>query len=209
MRKKNKKKNQKSKSLVSRDLLSFLQGGVIQMKIGERILLSLFTLIVIVAAIIAILLPFNVFSIDVVQSAVYEYINTPVYVLVPLAVIIMGFGVMFIGIKKKKVRLGIIHSNELGNLVISPKTFESAGYSAIKDIKGIKDATIEIEFDESGVEYYIDAVVINEVNIPELAKEVQNSVKNHVETLIGIPVKSVNLHVKDMVAPQTSITHLR
>ncbi|AZT90144.1 alkaline shock response membrane anchor protein AmaP [Caldicellulosiruptor changbaiensis] len=179
------------------------------MKIGERILLTIFTLIVIVAAIFAILLPLNVFSVDIVQSAVYEYINNPIYGLVPLAIIVMGFAVMFIGIKKKRVRLGIIHTNELGNLVISPKTFESAGYSAIKDIKGIKDATIEIEFDESGVEYHVDALVINDVNIPELTKEVQNAIKNHVETSIGIPVKSVNLHVKDMVAPQTSITHLR
>ncbi|WAM34745.1 alkaline shock response membrane anchor protein AmaP [Caldicellulosiruptor morganii] len=179
------------------------------MKIGERILLTIFTLVVIIVSIFAILLSLGVFNIDSVQSAVYEYMNNPVYGLVPLLMIVMGFAVMFIGVKKKKVRLGIIHTNEFGNLVISPKTFESAGYSAIKDIKGIKDAAIEIEFDESGVEYNIDALVVSDVNIPELTKEVQNAIKNHVETVIGIPVKSVNLHVKDMVAPQTSITHLR
>ncbi|WAM32571.1 alkaline shock response membrane anchor protein AmaP [Caldicellulosiruptor naganoensis] len=179
------------------------------MKIGERILLTIFTLVVIVASVFAILLPLGVFSVDSVQSAVYEYVNNPIYGLIPLLIIIMGFAVMFTGVKKKKVRLGIIHANELGNLVISPKTFESAGYSAIKDIKGIKDAVIEIDFDENGVEYHIDALVVSDVNIPELTKEVQNAIKNHVETAIGIPVKSVNLHVKDMVAPQTSITHLR
>ncbi|ADQ40499.1 hypothetical protein Calkr_0985 [Caldicellulosiruptor acetigenus I77R1B] len=179
------------------------------MKIGERILLTIFTLIVIFLSVIAILLPLNIFDVDTIQAAVYNYMNTPIYAIIPLLLIIMGFSVMFIGVKKKKARLGIIHTNEFGNLLISPKTFESAGYNAVKDIKGIKDASIEIEFDESGVIYYIDAIVTNDVNVPELTKEVQNAIKSHVEVAIGIPVKAINFHVKDMVAPQVPITHLR
>lgn len=61
------------------------------MKIGERILLTIFTLIVIFFSVIAILLPLNIFDVDTVQAAVYNYMNTPIYAIIPLLLIIMGF----------------------------------------------------------------------------------------------------------------------
>lgn len=179
------------------------------MKIGERILIFIFTFIVIILSFITLLIPLNVFSIDTIQRFVDGYVGNPYYAFIPFLIIIMGIGVLLIGFQKKKVRLGIIHKNDLGNLIISPKTFESAGYNALKDIKGIKDVAVEISFDDNGIEYNIDVSVLNDINIPELTVEVQNAIKNHVETLIGIPVNNVNMHIKDIVAPQTGITHLR
>lgn len=142
------------------------------MKIGERIFLIIFILIVIFFLVIVILFLFNIFDVDIIQVVVYNYMNIFIYVIILLFLIIMGFLVMFIGVKKKKVRFGIIYINEFGNFLILLKIFELVGYNVVKDIKGIKDVLIEIEFDESGVIYYIDVIVINDVNVFELIKEV-------------------------------------
>jgi len=179
------------------------------MRIGERILLLLFTFITILFAFVIMLIPLNVFDINTIKVIIEEFMNSPYYAFIPFIVILLGVGVLFIGFKMKNTRFGIIHANELGKLIISPKSFESAGYNVLKDIKGIKDAKVEINFDDSGIEYYVDISVINDLNVPDLTLEIQTAIKKHVENLIGIPVKSVNIHIKDLIAPQASITHVR
>ena len=119
-----------------------------------------------------------------------------------LITLFLSIIILTLGINKKKVRLGIVHTNENGKLIISPKTFDSAAYYVIKNIKGIRDVNIETFIDVDGIEITVDAVVLTDINIPELTTEVQTTLKNYIETTTGIMVKLVHFHVKD-ISPQT------
>jgi len=172
------------------------------MKLSERILITSYTFLIIIFSIVVFLLPFTLFNENAINEVITKYLENPIYSIIPLILIILSIIILTLGINKKKVRLGIVHTNENGKLIISPKTFDSAAYYVIKNIKGIRDVNIETFIDVDGIEITVDAVVLTDINIPELTTEVQTTLKNYIETTTGIMVKLVHFHVKD-ISPQT------
>ena len=55
---------------------------------------------------------------------------------------------------------------------------------------------VKVEMDESSVTVDLYIVVDYGVRIPELAWEVQENVKNNIETMTGLDVEKVNIHIE-------------
>ncbi|MEZ0535751.1 alkaline shock response membrane anchor protein AmaP [Caldicellulosiruptoraceae bacterium PP1] len=179
------------------------------MKLVERIILSLYTILVLVFSLVLFLLPFNLIDFSIIDNIITRYINNPVYSIIPLAFLALSIYILTIGIKKRKIRLGIIHVNDKGQLIISPKTFESSAYYVLKKYSSVKDAIVETSFNEEGIEFTIDASIMNETNIPELTNDIQNNLKNYIENITGVKVTMVNLHIKDVYIPQPNTLRVR
>lgn len=111
---------------------------------------------------------------------------------------------------------------EVGNIKISVDVVSTIAGIAALEVKGIagmyssfangiaekfgakKNQTkgVKVEMNESAVVIDLYIVVEYGVKIPELAWEVQESVKNNVETMTGLAVEKVNIHIEGVNFPK-------
>jgi uncharacterized alkaline shock family protein YloU len=105
---------------------------------------------------------------------------------------------------------------EVGNIKISVDVVSTIAGIAASEIKGVADMHrsfaneiagklgakknqskgVKVEMKEDAVIIDLYIVVEYGVRIPELAWEVQESVKNNVETMTGLSVEKVNIHIE-------------
>ncbi len=83
-----------------------------------------------------------------------------------------------------------LHSSFAGGIAEMLGAKKSSG-------KGVK---VELNDNTAAIDLYI--VVDYGVRIPELAWEIQENVKNHVETMTGMNVEKVNIHIEGVSFPK-------
>lgn len=113
-------------------------------------------------------------------------------------------------------------TNEVGIIKISPDVVSVIAALAASEVKGVaamsggftddiaekfgmKSATKGIKVQiEANEQAHIDLYLLVEygVRIQEIAWEVQQNVKKAVETMTGLKVSEVNIHVQDIVMPR-------
>ena len=109
-------------------------------------------------------------------------------------------------------------SEETGNIKISVDVVSTIAGIATNEIEGVagmygtfaggiaemlgakKSPSKGVKVDMNGANVIIDLYIVVEygVRIPELAWEIQENVKNNVETMTGLDVQKVNIHIESV-----------
>lgn len=108
-----------------------------------------------------------------------------------------------------------INVNEMGQVKIAPEVISLIASMAVSEVQGVADLTagftgdmlekvgvkspgkgIKVQLGENEVLIDVYLIVEYGVVIPELAKEVQRKIKLSVETMTGINVTQVNVHIQ-------------
>lgn len=91
----------------------------------------------------------------------------------------------------------ITNRTELGEIKISFDTIKSIALSSIKNINSIKEAKAQIKDNKGDISIIITVVFATGTIIPELSKQIQNSVKEAVESATEIAIKEVIIIVEE------------
>lgn len=81
-----------------------------------------------------------------------------------------------------------------------PGVYGMAG--GITEIFGKKTRGIKVEVGERNTKIDVSIIVEYGVRIPDVAFEIQNRVKKAVETMTGLDVSSVNIHIQGINIPE-------
>ncbi|MFV8827966.1 Asp23/Gls24 family envelope stress response protein [Alkalihalobacterium sp. APHAB7] len=104
--------------------------------------------------------------------------------------------------------------NELGKVEISPEVIEVIAGIASSEVDGVATmrgnfATgvaerlgrknhgkgVKVELKEDGIVVDVSVIIIYGVSIPDVAKKIQSNVKQALQTMTGIDLEAVNVHV--------------
>ncbi|WP_209123090.1 Asp23/Gls24 family envelope stress response protein [Alkalihalobacillus sp. BA299] len=104
--------------------------------------------------------------------------------------------------------------NELGKVEISPEVIEVIAGIASSEVDGVATmrgnfATgvaerlgrknhgkgVKVELKEDGIIVDVSVIIIYGVSIPDVAKKIQANVKQALQTMTGIDLEAVNVHV--------------
>ncbi|OLO42842.1 hypothetical protein BTR23_02245 [Alkalihalophilus pseudofirmus] len=104
--------------------------------------------------------------------------------------------------------------NELGKVEISPEVIEVIAGIASSEVDGVATmrgnfATgvaerlgrknhgkgVKVELKEEGIIVDVSVIIIYGVSIPDVAKKIQSNVKQALQTMTGIDLEAVNVHV--------------
>ena len=88
-----------------------------------------------------------------------------------------------------------IATNEIEGVAGMYGTF-AGGIAEMLGAKKNPSKGVKVEMNETSVKIDLYIVVEYGVRIPELAWEIQESVKNNVETMTGLDVQKVNIHIE-------------
>ncbi len=92
------------------------------------------------------------------------------------------------GLHTKKPLQTIIHETEFGEVRVSIYAVEALALRAVKRIRGVREAEVDVAADVDGLKFDIRIVSSPDLNIPQLINEIRTHLKEYISDTVGIPV---------------------
>lgn len=180
------------------------------MKVLEKIVLVIYSCIMLILSIILCLLVFGWLDMDLVGGMVYRVIVGETS-----SKILLGIGILFILLSIKciffdstskeqvKERQGVLLENESGKLMISKETIENLVNSVALNFQSAEDVTTRVELDkENNVKVYVNLIISSDAIIKDLSANLQTKIKEKIKRATDLEVKEVNIAVKKVATKQ-------
>ena len=177
------------------------------MKFLEKLSLAIFSVIVLMLALVICLLIFGWLKASTVLFVIQLALSKPVVVnillwssivLVLLAIKCIFF---FSGDQTEKNE-GILLQNENGKLLISVDTIENLVKGVVSGFSNVKTSTCKVSLDRqvNNVKIQLNLTVKADTIIKELSANIQERIKSVVKQTIELDIKEVDIKIKDIEA---------
>lgn len=181
------------------------------MKKIDKIILAIFSILILFESIIVSCLIMGWIKIGIVESVLTSIISSNEASKIVLAAAIIYFicsikCIFFESTGKESNQSGILMQNDNGKLLISKITIENIVKSVVKDFENIKEVKVSISLDKLNnliVNVYL--VVNKNVIIKELTLNIQNKIKEEIKKTSDLEVKEVNVKIKDIISEKEEI----
>lgn len=174
-------------------------------RIVDRLLLFLYSIVIGIVAVIAIVFSAGGISESLTESFVNEWYKLGSIVNISMlagaaVILLITLRMLYVSLRTKGVSSSSIDQrNDFGDIRISMDTVESLVLKAAGRQRGVKELKTRITTVEAGLDIAVRAVVDGESSIPQLTEEIQRAVKDHVEEITGIPVAAVSVFVANVI----------
>jgi uncharacterized alkaline shock family protein YloU len=173
-------------------------------KILDRLLLFVYTLITLIASAVLLTAAFAWIPEDQTISAAHQlYHDLPTSyttIVISLLVLVISLRFLYVTLRRGRAQApSIDQRTDFGDIRISLDTVENLTLKAASRSRGVKEVKARVRVSPAGIEIDVRALVDGESSIPELTEDMQRSVKELVEEITGIPVASVTVFVANIV----------
>lgn len=168
------------------------------MKFLDKLLIVLLSLLVTCVSLFLIVISARVVSqqyLSICLSMVYGKWETGA---LGIVLLIFSLFVLVYVLKPRKLPEAVVSDSELGKVCITLGAVESLVQKVIRDIQDVTESRIYIKRQEDGVSITLKITVNYDVIIPELASEMQGTIRDYVESTAGIKVNNVLIRVSNV-----------
>ena len=174
------------------------------MKLIEKIILVVYSFIMLIFSTIVCLLIFRLINIASLNNFFSIILNNGVFsiitVIICVSFILASIKCIFFLSKKSDLyKDNILLKNEEGNLKITKTTIENLTINSLNGFASIKDMTVKVKFDKQN-DILINICILADENVKmqELTQNIRNKLKNTVKTSTGLEIKEINIKIKDI-----------
>lgn len=181
-----------------------------RMSIINRILLTIYTLIIIVIS-LAILGLFAAMGMGIISSnsvgmffsnVSFNWQTSLIAILVAILFIVVSIKLLLSGAKPRAPISTLIRHTDLGMIRVSASALETMIEKAVRGFKEIKDVKINIAPETEGIKVQLKVLIMPDVILPDLTASLQQKVKEYLENYSGVSVKEVFVYIDNFSAPQ-------
>lgn len=174
------------------------------MKILEKFVLILYSLLMLIVSAIICLIIFKVITIDQIKNCIEFVQSDTALVITILAVsiicILLSIRCLFFRKKKqikKSTTTDILLENESGRLLISKNAIENAAKNIVKESLHLDtDVKVTADIDPANnISIYIAVMLDRALKVRDLTLDLQLRIKNEIKESFGLEVKQVNIKV--------------
>ncbi len=173
-----------------------------KIKVLDRILLTLYTITILVFSVFLIGLSVGGIELKVltsfVSSLTYNWIFIVVTLLIGLVFAIVSLKLLTLGLVKDKSKSSTIKVTDLGTIRVSLVALDNLVHKAVRGFDEVKDLRTSIIPDNEGIKIGLNIILMPDVVMPEITKNIQDKVKEYVESLSGVLVKEVQVEIADL-----------
>jgi len=168
------------------------------MNVFNRSVLLIFALLVAVFSLLLLLLALPFIPMQY-EEALRKFIfDSDVTTLFAVIMLLLSVKFIFNAMESSgKYDYHITNRTELGEIKISFDTIKSIALSSIKNINSIKEAKAQVKDNKGDISIIVNVVFATGTIIPELSKQIQNSVKEAVESATEVAIKEVIVIVEE------------
>lgn len=174
------------------------------MKILEKFVLILYSLLILILSALVCLIIFNVISFEQIKSAI-EFVQKDTALIITIlavSVVFMLLSVRCLFFRKKKeikksTATDILLENDSGRLLISKNAIENAARNIVKDsLRLDSEMKVTVDIDPANnISVYIAVMIDRSTRVRELTLDLQLRIKNEIKESFGLEVKQVNIKV--------------
>ncbi|MBQ9314601.1 MAG: alkaline shock response membrane anchor protein AmaP [Clostridia bacterium] len=180
------------------------------MKLIDRLINFIFSLVMLVLSLVVLLVIFNFIDSNYINGLINDYVWSKDYRLI---VIITSFIVFLAGLKttiflsdfKKRRKIPIMVSSENGSVQIAQETIESTAKAVARTHEEVKDVNVKMINKNKGVDIYMSILVVQDTNIRTITRQIQEEVKEKVHETTGVLVLNTDIKVKNIVEKNKKI----
>ncbi|XID94151.1 alkaline shock response membrane anchor protein AmaP [Paenibacillaceae bacterium WGS1546] len=179
-------------------------------KVLDRLLLFLYSLVIGIVSIVAIVVAFGGFSQRWLNAVVADFtgeapIVQGVVIGVSAVLLLISVRLFFLSFRSDGHSAPSINQRtDHGDIRISVETVENIALKAASKTRGVKDLRARVRVSEAGLGIMIRAFVDGEGSIPALSEEMQRTVSQHIEEATGIPVAEVSVFIANVTQAPTT-----
>jgi len=181
-----------------------------KIKIWDRILLTLVSLLIMFLSLLTLGVALNITPVvqtlkDFVSSASYGW-TAVILGCASVLFLLAAFRLLVAGYTNKKPNSTVMGHTELGVIRISISTLDTLTQKAVRSFNEVREVKSIVLPDSDGVRIQLKIIVLPDVVMPELTKNIQVKVKEYVESLSGIVVKEVQVYIENLnIAKQARV----
>ncbi len=172
------------------------------MGIADRIILTLYTFLMAVASVLAVLGSLGIFSratmvafINKIPGSWLYAVGGTIMLLVSVRLLITGLGLT--GMSSLK-----LSENERGKVLVGKGALENYIVVLAQEIYGVHHVKVIAKLEDDGIIVRINASIEPGINIPETSEEIRNNVKESIKKVTGIAVKDMEIFFKQIQAKE-------
>ncbi len=175
------------------------------MKIVDKFILVIFSIIILILSLITASIIFGWVELESLTPYIGNWLSTE-----PTSSVILGVSIIFIlfaikaiffsGSKDERAtRDGILMENDNGRLLISKDTLENLVVNIVKGFDGTENVVAKVGLDkENNLRVYVTLYVHPNVVIKDLTTSIQNRVKEAIKSTSDLETASVNVRVRNI-----------
>ena len=174
-----------------------------KLKAGQRALIVLLSLILIAVIVTVLLCCWGAITPSDISSAL-QYLTDNIWANIIVTVlgafiVVYAFCMMFVASKAPEPMEALIKVTDNGTIHITLATLTALAVKYSRSVSGIRDVRVSTSVIADGVQVRIRAAVINEAVIPEVTANVQQTVRDNIENMVGLHVTEVKIIVDNSI----------
>ncbi|MBQ2770410.1 MAG: alkaline shock response membrane anchor protein AmaP [Clostridia bacterium] len=183
-----------------------------KLRIFDRILLGLLLIVTILFALALLAMSVNLVTFDMATAFLWQFYgawqNQLILAGSGLVLLLIAFKLMFAGRKDRKrakaPATAMVRQGEIGGTFISLSAIDTMIQKFCASKPGIQECQTSVTNQKGAVAVGLRLSLAADANVASLTDELQQSLKNHIETLTGVAVKEISILVEnaDLTMPK-------
>lgn len=169
------------------------------MGIIDRIILSIYTLLLAVASLGVTLLSVRLISLEFIWTTL-SYIHGQWEVgFVGVLFFLVSVRLLLAGMRTRNgERETIVHHLDMGDVHISLDAVKNLVEKTARHIRGVRNVKVVVGHNEQGIRIRIKAVVSPESNVPSVSVEMQKRVQEYVKNTVGVELIDIQIFIENI-----------
>lgn len=174
------------------------------MKLIEKIILVIYSIIMLVFASITCLLIFRWLDVNSINNFIEYILNNSIHsnIILVISVIFILASIkciFFLSKKSDYYKDNLLLKNEDGKLIITKVTIENLVNNVIKGFASAQEINTKVKFNkENNIIVNVSLFVKEQANMKELSNNIQNKVKDTIKRASDLNVQEINIKIKNI-----------
>ncbi len=168
------------------------------MSIIDRIILSIYTILLMVLSLISIMLSVKILPQDYWQQGLSLIYGRWEAAAIGGVFFLVSIRLLLAGVRSRRGPSKIVHQTEMGVVEISIGAVEDLIAKTARHTRGVRNAKVHIRQLGDEVKVDMKIVVGPEYNIPKVAGEIQQRTQEYLKNTVGVAMTEVRILVNDI-----------
>lgn len=168
------------------------------MSIADRIILTLYTILMAIVSVMTVLCSLGVFSHSGLISFIDQIPGSWVYAIGGVIVLLVSLRLLVTGLGMTGISTLKLGESDRGKVLVGKGALEDYIATLSQEIYGIHHVKVIVKLDDEVINVRINASIEPGINIPETSDEIRSNVRESIKKVTGIEVKDIELFIKQI-----------
>lgn len=168
------------------------------MGIFDRIILSVYTLLLAFLSFGVVSISLRLISLDLVWTSMSRIYGQWEAALIGAVFFLVSIRLLLAGLRTQRGRDAIVHHSDFGDVYITIDAVENLVEKTARHVRGVRNVKIKVECRDNQLHVRVKAVISPDCNVPEVSKEIQKRVHDHIKNTVGLELADVKILVENI-----------